>query len=337
MARAPGSITQRRRFEQGRFEHGRFEQGRFQHGSFEHGSFEHGGFQHDGFDPGRCGMIPAAFEYHAPTDLEEALQLLASSGDVKVLAGGQSLIPILRLRLAAPEVIVDLGRIESLRGIREDGDALVIGAMTTHDMVARSELVSTHALLLTRAVQLVADPAVRHRGTFGGSLAHADPAGDLLATALALDASFVIVGPSGSRTVAAADFFQDLFTTAIGESEILTEVRVPKHTGWGAHYEKFARIAQQWAIVAVAATVRIEGGTIAQACVGLTNMGSVPIRASATEQALVGLAPDAAAIAAAVAEIAEGTRPPSDINGDSDYRRHLAPVLARRSVLAAAG
>ena len=281
-------------------------------------------------------MIPASFDYHAPTSLQEALRLLGSSGDVKVLAGGQSLIPILKLRLAAPEVIVDLGRIESLRGIREDGDALVIGAMTSHDDVARSSLVATHALLLSKAAQTVADPQVRHRGTFGGALAHADPAGDLPAPALALDASFVIIGPSGSRTVPAADFFQDLFATAIAEGEILTEVRVPKHTGWGAHYEKFARVAQQWSIVAVAATVRVENGTIAQARVAMTNMGSGPIRASATEQALLGVAVDASAIAAAVADIAEGTRPPSDLNGDGDYRRHLAPVLARRSVLSAA-
>jgi aerobic carbon-monoxide dehydrogenase medium subunit len=282
-------------------------------------------------------MIPAAFDYHAPTSVEEAVALLASSGDVKVLAGGQSLIPVLRLRLAAPEVIVDLGRIEALRGIRQEGDDLVIGAMTSHDEVARSSVVAAHALLLSKAVQQVADQAVRHRGTFGGALAHADPAGDLLAPALALDASFVIVGPAGTRTVPAADFFQDLFTTAIGEGEILTEVRVPKHTGWGAHYEKFSRIAQQWAIVGVAATVRVEGGTIAQACVALTNMGSVPIRASAAEQALLGVPIDASAIAEAVAGIAEGTSPPSDLNGDGDYRRHLASVLARRSVLAAAG
>jgi len=286
---------------------------------------------------GWCGMIPAAFDYYAPTSVEEALQLLGSSGDVRVLAGGQSLIPLLKLRLAAPEVVVDLGRIESLRGIREDDDALVIGAMTSHDDVARSPLVATHGLLLTKAVRTVADPQVRHRGTFGGALAHADPAGDLLAPALAMDASFVIAGPSGTRTVAAVDFFQDMFTTAIGQGEILTEVRVPKHTGWGAHYEKFSRVAQQWSIVAVAATVRVEGGAIVQARVALTNMGPVPIRATAAEQALVGLTADASAIAAVVADIAEGTRPPSDLNGDADYRRHLASVLARRAVLAAAG
>ena len=283
-------------------------------------------------------MIPAAFDYHAPTSVEEAIDLLGSSGDdVKVLAGGHSLIPLLKLRLAAPEVIVDLGRIESLRGIREDGDALVIGAMTSHDDVARSPLVASHALLLSKAARTVADPQVRHRGTFGGALVHADPAGDMPAPALALDASFVIVGPSGTRTVAAADFFQDMFTTAIGEGEILAEVRVPKHTGWGAHYEKFSRVAQQWSIVAVAATVRLEGGTIAQAAVALTNMGPVPIRATAVERALTGLAVDASAVAAAVAGIAEGTQPPSDLNGDREYRRHLASVLARRAVLAAAG
>ena len=282
-------------------------------------------------------MIPAAFDYYAPTSVEEALQLLGSSGDVRVLAGGQSLIPLLKLRLAAPEVVVDLDRIESLRGIREDGGTLVIGAMTSHDDVARSSLVATHALLLSKAVRTMADPQVRHRGTFGGALAHADPAGDLPAPVLAMDASFVIAGPSGTRTVAAADFFQDMFTTAIGQGEILTEVRVPKHTGWGAHYEKFSRVAQQWSIVAVAATVRVEGGAISQARVALTNMGPVPIRATAAERALVGLTADASAIAAVVADIAEGTRPPSDLNGDADYRRHLASVLARRAVLAAAG
>ena len=281
-------------------------------------------------------MIPAAFDYHAPTSVEEALRLLGSSDDVKVLAGGQSLIPVLKLRLAAPEVIVDLGRIDSLRGIREEDDTLVIGAMTPHDDVARSSVVAAHALLLSKAVQTVADPQVRHRGTFVGALAHADPAGDLLAPALALDASFVIAGPAGSRTVPAADFFRGLFTTAIAEGEILTEVRVPKHSGWGAHYEKFSRVAQQWAIVGVAVAVRVDGGAIAQARIALTNMGSVPIRATATEQALVGVTVNASAIAAAVASIADGTQPPSDLNGDGDYRRHLASVLARRAVLAAA-
>jgi carbon-monoxide dehydrogenase medium subunit len=283
-------------------------------------------------------MIPAPFDYHAPTTLEQAVQLLAASGDdVKVLAGGQSLIPVLRLRLAAPEVVIDLGRIPSLVGVRDDGNHIVIGAMTAHADVEADPLLAEHAALLVKASETVADPQVRHRGTFGGALVHADPAGDLLAPALAMDAEFVITGPGGTRTVAAADFFVDLFTTSVGEDEILTEVRVPKFTGWGAHYEKFTRVAQQWSIVAVAATVRVSAGVIAEARVGLTNMGTVPIRASAVEQALVGVPVEEAAIAAAVAGIAEGTNPPTDANGDAAYRAHLATVLARRAVLAAAG
>ena len=282
-------------------------------------------------------MIPAQFDYHAPTSVEEALQLLRDSEDAKVLAGGQSLIPVLRLRLAAPATIIDLGRIDALRGVREDGEAIVIGAMTPHHEVADHPLVREHALLLALATGTVADPQVRHRGTFGGALVHADPAGDLLAPALALGAQMVIQGSAGSRTVDAADFFQDLFTTAVGEDELLTEVRVPKHTGWGAQYEKFTRVAQQWSIVAVAATVRVEGGTIAEARVALTNMGSTPVRATAVEQALVGSAPTQEAVRAAAASAAEGTQPPSDTNGDADYRRHLATVLTARAVLAATG
>jgi carbon-monoxide dehydrogenase medium subunit len=283
-------------------------------------------------------MIPAAFDYHAPTTVEEALQLLATSGDdVKILAGGQSLIPVLRLRLAAPEVMIDLGKITELRGIRDDGDALVIGAMTPHSEVASSPLVRQHATVLAEAAETVADPQVRHRGTFGGALAHADPAGDLPAPVLALGAELEIAGPGGRRTVPAAEFFEGLFATAIGEDEILTQVRVPKHTGWGGHYEKFTRVAQQWSIVAVAAAVRAEGGSIAEARVALTNMGAVPIRAHAVEQALQGQPATAQAVAAACAAAAEGTDPPTDLNGDADYRRHLAGVLTRRAVLAAAG
>jgi carbon-monoxide dehydrogenase medium subunit len=282
-------------------------------------------------------MIPAAFEYAAPTTLDEALRLLADSDDAKVLAGGQSLIPVLRLRLAAPELVVDLGRIEELRGVREDGDALVVGAMTPHHVVESDPLVAEHARLLALATATVADPQVRHRGTFGGALAHADPAGDLPAPAVALSADFVIAGPGGRRTVAAAEFFQDLFTTALGEEDILVEVRVPKHTGWGAHYEKFTRVAQQWSIVGVAAAVRTDGDIIAEARVALTNMASTPVRATAVEQALVGGPATPDAVRAAAAAAAEGTSPPSDVNGDSDYRRHLATVLTRRAVLSAAG
>lgn len=283
-------------------------------------------------------MIPAAFDYHAPTSVAEALSLLAEAGDdAKLIAGGQSLLPVMKLRLAAPEVVIDLAGIEELRGIRDDGDAIVIGAMTTHHAVAIDPLVAEHAALLARAAETIADPQVRHRGTFGGALVHADPAGDLPAPALALDASFRIVGPGGERTVPAAEFFVDLFTTAVGEDEVLTEVRVPKYTGWGAHYEKFVRVSQQWSIVAVAAALRLEGGNIVEARVGLTNMGSTPVRATATEQALIGATPSEDAVRTALAGIAEGTTPAEDLNGDAAYRTHLAGVLGRRAVLAAAG
>ncbi|MGH3356955.1 MAG: FAD binding domain-containing protein [Nocardioidaceae bacterium] len=282
-------------------------------------------------------MIPATFEYHAPTTVEEALRLLGGSDDAKVLAGGQSLIPVMRLRLAAPEVVVDIGKIEQLRGVRDDGDAIVVGAMTSHADVMKDPLVAEHALLIADAAQTVADPQVRHRGTFGGSLVHADPAGDMPACAVALGAEFVIAGSGGTRTVAADDFFEDLFTTAVAEDELLVEVRVPKHTGWGAHYEKFTRVAQQWSIVAVAAAVRVEGGTIAEARVALTNMGSTPVRARAVEEALAGQPSSADAVRAAAAHAADGTNPPTDTNGDADYRRHLASVLTGRAVLAAAG
>jgi len=283
-------------------------------------------------------MIPAPFDYAAPATVEEALALLAEHGDdAKIIAGGQSLLPVLRLRLNAPEFVIDLGRIDALRGVRDDGDAIVIGAMTTHATVATDPLVAEHAALVGKAVRTVADAQVRNRGTFGGALAHADPAGDVGAPALALGAQFVITGQGGStRTVDASDFFVDLFETAIGEDELLTEVRIPKHTGWGAHYEKFVRIAQQWSIVAVAAAVKAEGGTISEARVALTNMGSTPLRATAVEQALQGQPATEDAIRAAVGAVADGTNPPTDLNGDADYRKHLAEVLTRRAVLTAA-
>ncbi len=283
-------------------------------------------------------MIPAQFDYLAPTTVEDALSALGQHGDdAKIIAGGQSLLPVLRMRLNAPEVVIDLGRIESLRGIRDDGDAIVIGAMTPHSVVGSDPLVAEHAALISKAVEHLADAQVRHRGTFGGALAHADPAGDLGAPALCLGAQFVVAGAGGTRTVEADDFFVDLFETAIGDDEILTEVRIPKHTGWGACYEKFVRIAHQWPIVAVAAAVWAEGGTIREARVGLTNMGSTPLRARGVEQALAGQPATADAVRAAAAQAAEGTNPPSDLNGDADYRRHLATVLTRRAVLSAAG
>jgi carbon-monoxide dehydrogenase medium subunit len=281
-------------------------------------------------------MIPAQFDYVRAGSVDEAVAALAEHGDdAKVLAGGQSLIPLLRLRLSYPEVIVDIGRVDEMRGVRDDGSDIVIGAMTTHYDVLRDPLVREHAGLIVDATTTVADPAVRHRGTFGGALSHADPAGDLPAVAVALEAQMVIAGPGGRRTVAATDFFVDYLQTAVGPDEVLVEVRVPKHTGWGHHYEKFHRVAQSWAIVGVAAVVRRDNGSIGEARVGLTNMGATPVRAVAVEQALAGAAPDA--VAAAAEHAADGTSPPNDLNGKADYREHLARVLTRRAVAAAAG
>lgn len=283
-------------------------------------------------------MIPAKFDYLAPTSVEEALQALSQHGDdAKVIAGGQSLLPVLRMRLNAPEVVIDLAAVPGLQGIIEEGDHLVIGAMTTHHEVANDPLIAEHALLLQKAAREVADAQIRHRGTLGGALAHADPAGDLGAPILALGAEMVIGGPGGTRTVPAEEFFVDLFETAIGADEILLGVRIPKHTGWGAHYEKFVRVAHQWPIVAVAATVRSDGGTITEARVGLTNMGNRPLRAKGAEEALAGATATEDGVRSAADQAAEGTQPPSDLNGDAEYRRHLAKVLTRRAVLKAAG
>ncbi|HEX3260951.1 MAG TPA: xanthine dehydrogenase family protein subunit M [Pseudonocardia sp.] len=283
-------------------------------------------------------MIPAKFDYVKPSSVEEAVRALAEGGeDAKIIAGGQSLLPVLRLRLAAPSLLVDLGGIADLKGIRDDGDGIVVGAMTPYFEIISDNLVQEHVALLAQATQTVADNQVRHRGTLGGALAHADPAGDLGAPALALDAQMTIAGASGSRTVSAAEFFVDYFTTAIGEGEILTEIRFPKYTGWGSHYEKFNRTAQAWSMCAVAAAVRVEGGSIAEARVGLTNMGTTPIRATGVEQALVGQPATAEAVRAAAEHATEGTAAPSDADAASDYREHLAKVLTGRAVLAAAG
>jgi carbon-monoxide dehydrogenase medium subunit len=283
-------------------------------------------------------VIPAKFDYVRPTSVEEAVQALREAGeDAKILAGGQSLLPVLRLRLAAPSTIIDLGGIPELRRIAEDGDRVAIGAMAAHHDVMRDETVNQHVKLLAQATETVADPQVRHRGTLGGALAHADPAGDLGATALALDAEFVLLGPGGTRMVTASEFFVDYFTTAIGEDEILTQIRFPKYTGWKTHYEKFNRTAQAWSMVAIAVALKVDGGTISEARVGLTNMGNVPIRATGVEQALVGQAagPDVAKRAAEHAT--EGTSAPSDADAAADYREHLAKVLTGRAVLTAAG
>jgi carbon-monoxide dehydrogenase medium subunit len=270
--------------------------------------------------------------------VDEAVRALRDGGeDAKVLAGGQSLIPLLRLRFAGPSVLVDLGRVDELRGIRDDGDALVIGAMTTHATVLADPRVREHAPLLAAATATVADRQVRHRGTIGGAMAHADAAGDLPAVALALDATMEVVGAGGRRTVPASEFFVDYLTSAVGPDEVLVSVRVPKWPGWSAHYEKFQRVAQGWALVGAAALVRRDNGSIAQARVALTNVGPTPVRASAVESALAGVsASDAAAVASAAAHAGEGIHPSDDISASADYRRHLATVVTKRAVLAAA-
>ena len=283
-------------------------------------------------------MIPSKFDYVKPASVADAVAALQQGGeDAKIIAGGQSLLPVLRLRLAAPSLLVDLAGISELRGIREEGDRVVVGAMTSYYDVLKDESVQQHVTLLAQATETVADGQVRHRGTLGGALAHADPAGDLGAVALALDAEMVIAGEAGARTVPASEFFVDYFTTAIGEGEILTEIRFPKYTGWGSHYEKFNRTAQAWSMVAIAAAIRTEGGAIAEARVGLTNMGTTPIRATGVEQALVGQPATADAVRAAAERVTEGTAAPSDADAASDYREHLAKVLTGRAVLAAAG
>ncbi|HEY2518853.1 MAG TPA: xanthine dehydrogenase family protein subunit M [Streptosporangiaceae bacterium] len=284
-------------------------------------------------------MIPAKFEYVRPDSVDEAVRALADAGEEgKVIAGGQSLLPLLRLRLAYPEVLVDVGGVDELRGVRDSGDALVIGACTTHYQLVHDPLVAEHAGLLAQATTTVADPAVRHRGTLGGALAHGDPAGDLPAVILALDGTLTAQGPGGQREIAAADFFVDYLTTSLAPDEILTSIRIPKlGPGWGYRYEKFHRTAQSWATVAVAAAVRRDNGTVAEARIGLTNMGTVPVRATGAEQAAQGVEASPAALQEAAGHAAEGTQPPGDLHGAPDYRRHLAQVLTGRALAAAAG
>jgi len=284
-------------------------------------------------------MIPGKFDYVRPDTVDDAVRALADAGDeAKVIAGGQSLLPLLRLRLAYPEVLVDLGGIEELRGVTDAGDVLVIGARTTHYQLVHDPLVAEHTGLLAEATSTVADPAVRHRGTLGGALAHADPAGDLPAVILALDSTLIARGPGGEREIAAADFFVDYLTSSLEPDEILTAIRIPKlGPGWGYTYEKFHRTAQSWATVGVAALVRRDNGSVAEARIGLTNMGTVPVRASAAEQAARGADATQAALNEAAAHADEGTEPPADLHGATDYRRHLARVLTGRALAAAAG
>jgi aerobic carbon-monoxide dehydrogenase medium subunit len=282
-------------------------------------------------------MIPLAFDYEVAESVDHAIDLLGQHGDeAKLLAGGHSLLPIMKLRLAAPAVLVDLGRVEELQYVRDEGDHIAIGAMTRHTDVEHGELLQEQCGLLSYTASLVGDPQVRHRGTIGGSISHGDAASDLPSALLALEGTFVIKGPGGERTVAAGDFFEDYLQTALAPDEVLTEIRVPKlgpNTGWS--YKKFNRRAQDWAVVGVAAVVEMSNGSISSARIGLTNMGSTPLRASAAESALSGA--DTSSVAEAASSAAEGTSPASDIAASAEYRRHLARVLTRRAVEEALG
>ena len=273
-------------------------------------------------------MIPAAFDYVAPESLDAALDALREGGeDAKVLAGGHSLVPLMKLRLAAPTLLVDLRRVPGLTGIESNG-AVRIGAMTRHHDVATGGVG-----LASMAAATIADQQVRNRGTIGGTLAHGDPASDLPAVLLALEGSVVARGGSGEREIAAADLFLDYLTTSLAEGEIITEVRLPSPDGWGAGYAKFNRRVEDWAMVAVCAAVRkAADGSCEDVRIGLTNMGGRPLRAPAAEQALRGRGHDAAAIAAAAEQAAEGTDPPADLNASEDYKRPRARVLCKRAL-----
>ncbi len=272
-------------------------------------------------------MIPAAFDYARAGSAQEAIELLGEHGDeAKLLAGGHSLLPMMKLRLAVPSVVVDIGRVTDLSYINDGGDHIAIGALTRHRALETSDLLASECPLLGHVAGEVGDPQVRHRGTIGGSLAHSDPASDLPAAVLALGGTLVAQGPNGSREISAGDFFTGYFESALADDEMLTEIRVPKAPGDGWNYQKFNRRAQDWAIVGVAA-VTVNGGTN----VALVNMGSTPLRAGATEAALAG----GASAADAAEQAAEGTDAPTDLNATPDYRNHLARVLTRRALEAA--
>jgi carbon-monoxide dehydrogenase medium subunit len=275
-------------------------------------------------------VIPASFEYTAPDSLDGALAALREGGeDAKVLAGGHSLIPLMKLRLAVPSLLVDLRQVPGLAGIERANGGWRIGAMTRHHAVASE----TGLGLASRAAATIADQQVRNRGTLGGSLAHGDPASDMPAVLLAAEGSVTIRGEAGEREVAAAELFQDYMTTAVGAGEVLTEVRLPAMDDWGYGYRKFNRRREDWAMVAVCALVKKAGdGSCEDVRIGLTHMGSVPLRATAAEDALRGRPLDANAIAAAAEQAAEGTDPPADLNATADYKRHLARVLCRRAL-----
>lgn len=279
-------------------------------------------------------MIPAAFDYVAPRTIPEAVAELVKHGqEGKVLAGGHSLIPLMKLRLSTPSFLVDIGRIGNLSYIREDDGHIAIGALTTHHDIEFSDLIRRNLPLLSSAASQIGDPQVRNRGTIGGAAAHADPFGDFPACLLALDAEFRVAGEKGERTIAAKDFFVDTFTTALEPTEIVREIRIATPPdGSRGTYLKFSRRSQDWAIVAVAAQVSVSGHDVKSVAIGLTGMGSTPLRATGVERALGGKSGHADEIRAAAEQAAEGTDPQQDLNGSPDYRRHLARVLTRRAL-----
>jgi carbon-monoxide dehydrogenase medium subunit len=278
-------------------------------------------------------MIPAAFDYAVADSVDDAIGLLEEGGaDARLLAGGHSLLPMMKLRFAAPKLLVDLRRLAELRGVQTGDDTHRIGAMTRHaDLQARDDL----GLVATAARQ-IADQQVRNRGTIGGSLAHGDAAADLPAVLLALGGSVVVRGSGGEREIAAADLFEGYLTTSLERGEVLTEVRIPALAGYGHGYEKFNRRSEDWAMVGVCALVKATGGVCEDVRIGLTHMASTPLRASAAEQALLGQPLDADHIAAAAELAADGTQPAGDLNATPDYKRHLARVLTRRALTTAA-
>jgi carbon-monoxide dehydrogenase medium subunit len=277
-------------------------------------------------------MISAEFDYAVAESVDDAIRLLGEGGgDAKILAGGHSLLPLMKLRFTAPKLLVDLRKVEGLRGVRNGGDAVRIGAMTRHaDLQVRDDLG-----LIATAARRIADQQVRNRGTIGGSLANGDAAADLPAVLLALDGTVVVRGAGGEREIAAADLFQGYLTTSIASGEVLTEVRIPALDGYGHGYEKFNRRSEDWAMVGVCALVKASDGVCEDVRIGLTHMGSTPLRASAAEDALRGRPLDAQNIAAAAELAADGTEPLADLNATPDYKRHLARVLTRRALTTA--
>lgn len=279
-------------------------------------------------------MIPAEFDYVAPDTLEDAISALKGGGeDAKLLAGGHSLLPLMKLRLATPSLLVDLRKVRGLEGVSRENGGWRIGAMTNHSELEHSPELG----ILARAAGTIADPQVRNRGTIGGSLAHGDPASDLPAVLLIAEGSVAVQGSGGERSIAAADLFQDYLETSVGPDEVITTVRLPSLEEYGFGYQKFNRRSEDWAMVAVAAVVRKVDNVIEDARVGLTNMGNVPLRATAVEQALRGQPSSAESIAAAAEHADEGTDPPADLNASAEYKRHLARVLTRRALAEAAG